>query len=370
MKITTLLTLGILSGVSCAQTTPPQPVSIAAPTGAVKAERGTMLLLNAAEIRHLRENKDAYDSIIKAGTKQLDYVPQPVAVLAPAPHYNAAGVNPNADADKQLAADALVAYRAGLCYLITQDPRFAANAQHILDAWATTMTDVTTTQGKFNVSSNMPFMILAANWVRGANNWDSTAFDKFLRATVLPASQSGSPNNHGLWGVLMDSSATAYLGDKEGLDKSHKRWNELMRTSVEPDGSMPHEVARSATSNWIGGPDKGIKGMAYTHYALLPASLAAKIFADQGQPVWKTEEGQLLKSAFDKAAAWTHDPKTFPYYASNNGKLKDVRNAAYFALLLNYFPNKDAEAVLNDGEKVGLNGFYLLELFGNGEAKR
>ena len=55
------------------------------------------------------------------------------------------------------------------------------------------MTDVTTTQGKFNVSSNLPFMILAANWVRGANNWDSTTFDKFLRATVLPASQSGSP---------------------------------------------------------------------------------------------------------------------------------------------------------------------------------
>ena len=167
----------------------------------------------------------------------------------------------------------------------------------------------------------------------------------------------------------MDSSAYAYLGDKAGLDKSHARWNELMRDSVSADGSMLHEIERSATSNWIGGPDKGIKGMAYTHYALLPASLSAKIFADQGQPVWKTPEGQLLKSAFDKAAAWTRHPETFPYYASNNGKLEAVRNAAYFALLQNYYPNKDAEAVLNDGEKVGLNGFYLLELFGSDETK-
>lgn len=372
MKTIALLTLSVLSGAGCAQTTTAPVATVAGEpaidsAGAPKTATGNLVLVNETEIRRLRANEKVAAEIIKVGTKQLDYVASPVADMAPAPHYDAKGVNPNAKADpgKALAADALVAYRAGLCYLLTDDARFAANAQRIIDAWATTMTDVTTQQGKFNVSSNMPFMILAASWVRGANNWDSSAFDKFLPAVVLPASTAQSSNNHGFWGILMESSAYAYLGDKNGLDKAHARWNELMRSAVAADGAMIEEVERSATNNWRGGPDKGIKGLAYTHYALLPASLSAKIFAEAGQPVWKTAEGQLLKSAFARAASWTRNPATFPYYASNNGKLKDVRNAAYFALLDNYYPNKDAEAVLNDGEKVGLNGFYLLELFGS-----
>ncbi len=210
-------------------------------------------------------------------------------------------------------------------------------------------------------------MIIAASWVRGANDWDSSKFDKFLPAVILPASTSEGTNNHGFWGLLLESSAYAYLGDKAGLDKAHARWDELMRSAVAADGGMPEEVERSGTSNWRGGPDKGIKGLAYTHYALLPASLSAKIFADNGQPVWETEEGKLLKLAFDKSASWTRKPETFPYYASNDGKLKDVRNADYFALLLPHYPNEDAKAILNNGEKVGLDGFALQKLFGTGE---
>ena len=76
----------------------------------------------------------------------------------------------------------------------------------------------------------------------------------------------------------------------------------------------------------------------YKRQFLLPASLAAKIFADQGQAVWQSGAGKLLGAAFDRAAAWTLHPETFPYYASNNGQLQGIRNLSYFALLRRYYP--------------------------------
>ena len=256
-----------------------------------------------------------------------------------------------------------MAYRAGLCYLLTADPRFAATAQRILDAWAGTLRQVATPQGKADANFNLPYMIMAASWVRGVGGWHSAPFDQFLRTTVLPVSQAANPNNHGLWGVLLNASAAAYLGDAPRLRAARARWQQLLRGEVAADGSLPQEMQRSGTTNWRGGPDKGSKGLAYTHYALLPASLTAKIFADQQQPVWHTPGGQLLQAAFGQAAAWTLRPNTFPYFASNGGHLEGVRNAAYFALLLHYYPNQDAEAVLRQGN-VGMNGFWLLELFG------
>ncbi|MGY3039161.1 hypothetical protein ACVWWQ_000748 [Rhodanobacter sp. TND4EL1] len=47
--------------------------------------------------------------------------------------------------------------------------------------------------------------------------------------------------------------------------------------------------------------------------------------------------------------------------------LVGVRGTACFALLLRAYPNKDAEAVPDQG-RVGMDGFYLLELFGRGES--
>jgi hypothetical protein len=327
------------------------------------AQPGATVLLNAADISNLRRTKDACAALVRAGTAQLAYVPQPQAVLAPDPHYTANGINQSGNTARQLATDAQVAYQAGLCYLLTTDPRFVATAQRILDAWAGTLRQVTTQQGKDDVNFNLPYMIMAASWVRGVGGWNSAPFDQFLRTTVLPVSQAANPRNHGLWGVLLDASAAAYLGDAPRLRTARARWQALLRGEVAADGTLPEEMQRSGTTNWRGGPDKGFKGLAYTHYALLPASLAAKIFADQGQPVWHTQGGLLLQAAFERAAAWTLHPDTFPYFASNGGHLEGVHNAAYFALLRHYYPSQDAEAVLRQGS-VGMNGFRLLELFG------
>lgn len=322
------------------------------------------VLLTPGEISALPRDPAHFTALLASCVARMNRQPAPSAVFGPDPHYTSTGLNASTNNAKALAADADTAYRAALCYLVSGDGRDAAQAQQILDAWAGTLKTVSTSQGRADINFNFPSMILAASWVRGASNWNSGPFDTFLKTTILPQSEASFPNNHGLWGVLLEASAGAYLGDHQLLSAARTRWAALMRASVNPDGSMPHEMQRSDTTDWTGGPGKGVKGIAYTHYALLPASLAAKIFAVQGQPVWHTHGGRLLQAAFGRAAAWTLHPETFPYFASNGGKLEGVRNAAYFTLLLKTYPDADAQAVLRQGQ-VGMNGLLLTQLFGS-----
>lgn len=344
--------LGILAAVGAA----------AIPVSSVAAPASRILLLNDRELAHITGNVAAIPELAPNCGKLIDYVAQPMEVLALDPHYTDKGVSTSKNNGKQLSADARASYKLALCYLTTRDARYAATAQRILDAWAKTLKSVTTDQGKDNINFDVPYMIIAASWVRSANRWDSSSFDRFLRAVVVPNTNSANPNNHGEWGVLLEASAAAYLGDAQLLDRARTRWGTLLEGAATADGILTREVERSGTTNWRGGPDKGIKGLAYTHYFLLPATLSAKIFDDAGKPVWSTKDGKLFGLVFAHAAAWTRHPETFPYYASNNGKLEGVRNDSYFVLLNRYYPNADAAAVLKDSD-VGADGFMLADLF-------
>lgn len=346
-----------------------QPVHAEPATVGVSAPAGPVLF-TPAEIRDLKQRRGDFADTIKSCSRQLDYRPTPMATLALDPHYTATGVNRSGNDGKEFVNDSRQAFRMGLCYLLTDDAHFAATAQRIIDAWSGTLTAVTTQQAKSTINFNAQYLIIAASWVRGANKWDSSAFDRFLVETLLPNSSSSNINNHGAWGVFLDASAAAYLGDGERLNAARTRWGTLLKGAAGPDGTLIREIERSGTSNWRGGPDKGIKGLAYTHYYMLPASLAAKIFADEGKPVWHTEEGRLFEAAFGKAAAWTQKPETFPYYASNGGKLAGVRNASYFPLLLRVYDNADAKAAVKQGHLAD-GGFVLMgELFGRPASRK
>ena len=326
---------------------------------------GGGVLLNAKDVTRLQADPARFADVRRSCDKKVNGVSSPVAVFAPGAHYSAGGTTAPDKAAKALAGDAQDAYRLGLCYLLTGQLPYAQASQRILDAWGGTLKRVTTLQGRGDITFSVPYMVIAASWVRGAGNWQSATFDRFLKTVVLPVTeeQSKNPNNHGLWATFLKAASGAYLNDAAVLRQARARWGALMAGEVQPDGSLPREMQRSDTNNWRSGPTKGIKGLAYTHYALLPASLAAQVFAVAGQPVWNSKGGALLGKAFARAAAWTLHPETFPYYASNGGKLVGVRDAAYFPLLLQTYANADAQAVLRQG-KVGVNGFLLLELFG------
>ena len=323
---------------------------------------GSSVLLTAAERADVRRRKAQFAPLLRKCAIDLAYKPVPSALFGPDPHYGANGVSTSTNNAKQLSADSRTAYRAGLCYVITGESKYAVTAQRILDAWSSTLTRVTTEQGKGDINFNLQYMIAAASWIRGVNGWDGVAFGKFLRTVVLPNSTSYNDNNHGMWGAFLEASAAAYLGDASILQKARDRWEVIFKGASSPDGTLIREIERSDTSNWRGGPTKGIRGLAYTHYFLLPASMAAKVFADQGQPVWSTAGGKLLQAAFTKAAGWTLKPDTFPFYASNGGKLQDIRGVTYFPMLLRYYSNPAADAVLRQGD-VGDGGFLLPLLF-------
>lgn len=330
-------------------------------TGAPASAAGSMIL-DARDLARVRAG--AVASLVPQCDKNLGYVPRPLADLAPEPHYTATGANAPSESHQRLSADSGMAYQQALCYLTTGKIRYAKVAQNIIDAWATTLTSASTTSGRSEIAFDMTPMTAAATWVRGANGWTGARYGRFLTSVAIPATREvmAHQKNHGLWGTLFQASAAVYLGDRTLLAATRARWQVLMKEEVAADGTMTAEIQRSDTSNYMGGPTKGKKGLAYTHYALLPASVSAKIFADQGMPVWSSAGGVLLGKAYAKAAGWTLRPQTFPYYASNHGQLDGVRSAGYFSLLQKYYPSKDGAAVLAQGNLTG-DPFRLLQLF-------
>ena len=259
-----------------------------------------------------------------------------------------------------------MAYTQALAYLATGESKYAATAQRIIDAWSMTLKTVSTEQGKADINFNASYMIMAAAWTKNANQWRAAKFDQLLRNVILPASTRKNDNNHGLWAILMEASAAQYLNDKMLMESAYARWNQILKGAIDDNGVMTREVERSGTSNWRGGADKGIKGIAYTHFALLPVALSAKIFNDEGYPVTSSETGKLIQKAYHKAAVWTDNPESFPYYSGPKSNLEMVNNAAYFILMDKLFPDPTGEQVIKKGN-LQMNAFNVIELFGKND---
>lgn len=311
------------------------------------------LWLTPADIEMLRQDGARTAAILKRCDKELGASAAPVAVFAPPPHYTATGVV-ETDASKRFAADGTVAWRSALCFAASGDARHARHAQAMIGAWADTLVSVPSKQGASEINFDLPTYVLAASLVRGTGGWDDTSFRRLLRHIALPLSHSASKNNHGNWGVLLEATIGAYLGDEGLLAKARARWMALLESQVDAGGSLPLEICRSDTNDYCGGAHQGLNGLSYTHYTLLPATAAARVFELQGLSVWQTGAGTRLAAAYRQAAAWTLHPERFPFYAQNGGQLNGVRNAAYFALLQRQYPNDDGALVLASGP-LGMN---------------
>jgi hypothetical protein len=278
----------------------------------------------------------------------LNLQSHPIADFSPAPHYGPTGVVQTKDAaGPNLRRDSLAVYELALCAEISHDRQFSSKAQEILDGWARTTKRIATLQGADEFNFYFPYALMGAYLLGRDTNWHSDDFTRFVRDIVLPVNNSDKPNNHGNWGVLLLATAGGYLHDQTVIGRARQRWLDLMHMQVSEDGSLPLEICRSDTSNWCGGPTKGIKGIAYTHYTLFPTTVAAEIFHNLGLDVYSAPEGTLLCKAYAKAAAWSFHPETFSYFSSNNGKLDGVHNVDYFYILQNSCPVADGSAVLN-----------------------
>jgi len=331
--------------------------------GANLAHAAGNLWLQDEDIQTLRKQPTRSASLLRHCEKDIDKAAAPIADLAPPPHYTATGVA-HSEVAKSFTDDGRRAFRAGMCYVVSQDQRFARQAQGILSAWGDTLRSVSSEQGVAEINFNLEYFVLAASMVRGAGNWDDTSFRRMLTQVALPLSTKNK-NNHANWQVFRNASIAAYLGDAALLERSRKQWLELMDHQVAEDGSLPLETCRSDTNNYCGGPTKGINGMSYTHYTLTPTVAAAHVFELQGQPVWQTPQGSKLASAYRKAAAWTLHPETFPYYASNSGKLNGLNGTGYFVMLQGHYPSEDGAQAISAGKGQGDALDWLLG-FGGG----
>uniref|UniRef100_UPI003F490AF1 alginate lyase family protein n=1 Tax=Cupriavidus necator TaxID=106590 RepID=UPI003F490AF1 len=336
-------------------------LSMSGPAAHASTVEGT-LLIGDAEIQDLKAHGEKVQILVARCEAELDYLPSPVAEYSPAAHYSSQGAVHNS-ISQRFANDGTVAYRAGLCYLLTHDDKFSHHVRDIVIAWSSTVKSVTGDQARAEFNFYFPQYIIAASMVRAESTWNDAEFRRFLKEMVTPLSNSFRSNNHANWGVLLETSVGAYLGDKVVLSHAAQRWQALMQNQIAADGSLPLEICRSDTTDWCGGVHKGINGLSYTHWTLLPAALTARLFELQGIDVWGTPGGAKLASAFSLASAWTCRPDTFPFYGANDGKLNGVRNAAYFALLRRHYPNSDAEKVLNEGN-LGLDRYELGLIFG------
>lgn len=336
-------------------------LALAALTLAPICNAGGGLLLTDAEMLALREQVAPVAGLVARCQRELGHVAAPVSDLSPGDHYGPAGIV-KPDKPPTLAPDGLVAYRAALCFALTGDDRYATHSQAILDAWATTLRTVGSPQGHANITFSLPYYAIAAGWVRGAAHWDDSRFRSFLRDTVLPHFTLDRENNHGNWALLLGASVGAYLDDRAVLERARERWQALMALQVDEDGSLPREVCRSDTSNYCGGERKGVSGLSYTHYTLLPTAVTAQILERSGMPVWTGPGSEQLGKAFRRAADWTQHPETFPYYSPER-PLNGVRNAPYFGLLQRHYPHAAAAALLEQGRLEG-NAFELPLLFG------
>lgn len=318
--------------------------------------------------RHREHEQDQSQKQVQALLRNcqgnLNKSAQPMAVLEMQPHYNSDGVNKQSQAvGKRLSNDGWMSYRAALCYQLTGDERFAKHSQQILDAWATTLKEIKGGQAKANINFDFTSFIIAGYWVQGVGDWDERAWRDFLRNTILPQSAAhDNDNNHGNWGVLLNASMAVYLQDKTLLDDAYQRWQALIKGQVSDKGVFTREICRSDTNNYCDGKTKGINGLSYTHYAMLPTTMAAQIFAQQGKPIWQTSAGKLLGKAYEQTAIWTQNPSQFPYYERNNGKLNGVRNGAYFYILQHHYHSPAGNEAIAQGD-LRLDGFNLKLLF-------
>lgn len=245
----------------------------------------------------------------------------------------------HAAAKEGLRDDANSAYMLALAYRITGQERYAVSAARLVSGWAMGMTGYSLLDdSKLAFSLHANALIFAADLIETSASFPVAAqkrFKTFLRTKALPLSTMDRANNWGNWGVLLEVSCAAYLGDKVLFDRAVARWKYLIGSQISSNGTMFMEVTR----------DEGRRGIWYSNFALMPQTIAAEVMRVRGTEVFnfRSSNGRSLQLAFERLAPWVEDPSTFPYATSQT---ENSYYASYFELLNRRWPNSAATAVI------------------------
>ncbi|RVZ76542.1 alginate lyase family protein [Helicobacter pylori] len=284
--------------------------------------------------------------------KKLSQTIQPCAQLNASKHYTSTGVREPDICTKSFKKSALMSYDLALGYLVSQNKQYGLKAIEILNAWAKELQSVDTYQSEDNVNFYMPYMNMAYWFVKKA--FPSPEYEDFIKR-MRQYSQSALNTNHGAWGILFDVSSALALDDHALLHNSANRWQEWVFKAIDESGVIASAITRSDTSDYHGGPTKGIKGIAYTNFALLALTISGELLFENGYDLWGSEAGKRLSVAYNKVATWILNPETFPYFQPN---LIGVHNNAYFIILAKHYSSPSANELLKQGD-LHEDGFRL-----------
>lgn len=284
--------------------------------------------------------------------KKLSQTMQPCAQLNASKHYTSTGVREPDVCTKSFKKSALMSYDLALGYLVSKNKPYGLKAIEILNAWAKELQSVDTYQSEDNINFYMPYMNMAYWFVKKA--FPSPEYEDFVKR-MCQYSQSALNTNHGAWGILFDVSSALALDDHALLHNSANRWQEWVFKAIDENGVIVSAITRSDTSDYHGGPTKGIKGIAYTNFALLALTISGELLFENGYDLWGSEAGKRLSVAYNKVATWILNPKTFPYFQPN---LIGVHNNAYFIILAKHYSSPSANELLKQGD-LHEDGFRL-----------
>ncbi len=284
--------------------------------------------------------------------KKLSQTIQPCAQLNASKHYTATGVREPDICTKSFKKSALMSYDLALGYLVSKNKQYGLKAIEILNAWAKELQSVDTYQSEDNINFYMPYMNMAYWFVKKA--FPSPEYEDFIKR-MHQYSQSALNTNHGAWGILFDVSSALALDDHDLLQNSANRWQDWIFKAIDEDGVIASAITRSDTSDYHGGPTKGIKGIAYTNFALLALTISGELLFENGYDLWGSEAGKRLSVAYNKVATWILNPETFPYFQPN---LIGVHNNAYFIILAKHYSSPSANELLKQGD-LHEDGFRL-----------
>ncbi len=284
--------------------------------------------------------------------KKLSQTIQPCAQLNASKHYTSTGVREPDVCTKSFKKSALMSYDLALGYLVSKNKQYGLKAIEILNAWAKELQSVDTYQSEDNINFYMPYMNMAYWFVKKA--FSSPEYEDFVER-MRQYSQSALNTNHGAWGILFDVSSALALDDHALLQNSANRWQEWVFKAIDENGVIASAITRSDTSDYHGGPTKGIKGIAYTNFALLALTISGELLFENGYDLWGSGAGKRLSVAYNKVATWILNPETFPYFQPN---LIGVHNNAYFIILAKHYSNPSADELLKQGD-LHEDGFRL-----------
>ncbi len=284
--------------------------------------------------------------------KKLSQTIQPCAQLNASKHYTSTGVREPDACSKSFKKSATMSYDLALGYWVSKNKQYGLKAIEILNAWAKELQSVDTYQSEDNINFYMPYMNMAYWFVKKA--FPSPEYEDFIKR-MQQYSQSALNTNHGAWGILFDVSSALALDDHALLQNSVNRWQEWVFKAIDENGVIPSAITRSDTSDYHGGPTKGIKGIAYTNFVLLALTVSGELLFENGYDLWGSEAGKRLSVAYNKTATWILNPETFPYFQPN---LIGVHNNAYFIILAKHYSSPSADELLKQGD-LHEDGFRL-----------